>query len=53
MVRIFALFWQINELFKGNVNVRGVIQLVLVLAALAVIISISIFIGVKAFKTKR
>ena len=44
---------QIDELLKGNINSRGIIQLILFLAALAVIISISVFIGRQAFKSKK
>ncbi len=50
---MILLFLQIEELFRGNVNRQGIIQLVIFLAALAVIISITVFIGRQAFKSKR
>lgn len=50
---MILLLLQIDELLKGHVNTRGIIQLIIFAAALAVVVGFSVFIGLQAFKSKK
>jgi hypothetical protein len=52
---IFGVFilLQIGELFKGNFNWQGVYHLFLFLLMGGMLVGLSIFLGYKAFKSKK
>ncbi len=52
-MRYFLAFLQIGELFAGHFNWRGLAQLFLLIAMALIAIGFAVFVGYKAFRTKR
>lgn len=51
-MRILAVFFQISELFKGNINREGILSLLLFVLMGAIVIGFSGFLIYKAFGKK-
>ncbi len=49
---MFVMLMQIGELFKGNFNWQGVYHLLLFILMAAILGGLTIFLGLKAFKSK-
>lgn len=49
---VFVMLMQIGELFKGNFNWQGVYHLLLFILMAAILGGLTIFLGLKAFKSK-
>jgi hypothetical protein len=49
----FATLLQIGELFEGNFNWRGAFHLFLFILMGAVLVGMTVFLGYKAFKSKK
>ena len=52
-MKYFAAFLQIQELFEGNFNWRGLVQLLLLVLMALIAIGFACFVGYKAFRPKR
>ena len=52
-MRYFSTFLQIGELFAGHFNWRGLAQLLLLVAMALIAIAFAIFVGYKAFQSKK
>ncbi len=49
----FGLILQIGELLKGNFNWQGVLHLFLFILMGTIFVGLTVFLGIKAFKSKR
>ncbi len=52
-MRYFLVFLQIGELFEGRFNWRGLVQLLLLIAMGLIAAGFAVFVGYKAFQSKK
>lgn len=52
-MKVFVLFLQIGELFEGHFNWRGLLHLCLFLLMGLTAIGFAVFVGYKAFQSKK
>ncbi|MGI8787693.1 MAG: hypothetical protein ACR2HG_08040 [Pyrinomonadaceae bacterium] len=52
-MKIFVVFLQIGELFKGHFNWLGLIQLLVFILMGAIAVGFAGFVGYKAFRSKK